>query len=129
MNDLFGNSFLMVQKSMDYLWKKQEVIADNIANGDTPGFKARYITFEDSLKNKVERAGSMGGNASLQMKRAIEDSRSTLHETNSESARLDENNVQVEAEYIEQARSVLQYQYQIQALNSDIKQLATAIKG
>ena len=32
---MFGNTIAMMNKSMDYLWKKQEIIADNIANVDT----------------------------------------------------------------------------------------------
>ena len=32
------------------------MIAANIANNDTPGYKSRYMTFEDVLKKK-SRAG------------------------------------------------------------------------
>ena len=33
MSEIFGNSMQLMLKSMDFLWKKQEVIANNIANG------------------------------------------------------------------------------------------------
>ena len=36
---------------------RQDVIADNIANVDTPGFRARAVDFESSLKSAVARGG------------------------------------------------------------------------
>ena len=36
---------------------RQDVAADNIANIDTPGFRARSVDFEDSLRTAVARGG------------------------------------------------------------------------
>jgi flagellar basal-body rod protein FlgB len=36
---------------------RQDVIADNIANVDTPGFRARSVDFETSLKSAVAAGG------------------------------------------------------------------------
>ena len=36
---------------------RQDVIADNIANIDTPGFRARTVDFEDSLRAAVAHGG------------------------------------------------------------------------
>ncbi len=36
---------------------RQDVIADNIANVDTPGFRARAVDFESSLQSAVEDGG------------------------------------------------------------------------
>lgn len=125
MNSIFGNSLSMTERSLDYLWQKQTVIANNIANNDTPGFKSQYLTFEDTFKNRLQMA--QGSAASMQ--NAIMENPITRHTTNSESTRLDGNNVQIEAEYIEQSRTILQYQYQIRSLTSNFTQLRTAIKG
>lgn len=43
---MFGNTISMMEKSMDYLWKKQEVTANNIANVDTPGYRRKRVNFE-----------------------------------------------------------------------------------
>ena len=40
---------------------RQDVIADNIANVDTPGFRARSVDFESSLRSAVE-SGGIGSN-------------------------------------------------------------------
>ena len=40
---------------------RQDVIADNIANVDTPGFRARSVDFESSLRSAVARGGVGAG--------------------------------------------------------------------
>lgn len=122
--ELLGNSFLLSEKVMNALWEKQRVIADNIANNDTPGYKSSYVTFEDELRTRLGRAS---GREAVQ--KSIETSPVTVHRSTTESARLDGNNVQVEAEYLELARTQLQFDYQVKAFNSDLAQLRTAVKG
>lgn len=124
--EILGNSMLLSGKTLDYLWEKKNIIADNIANNDTPGFKSRYVTFEDALRLGLSKAGT---NSAKTVRRTIEKTPVTIHKTTTESARLDGNNVQAEAEFTELARTQLQYDYQIQVLNSEINQLRTAIKG
>ena len=51
MDGLSSNSFLMMQRSMEFLWSKQSCILDNIANVETPGYQVKYATFEEALKN------------------------------------------------------------------------------
>jgi len=50
---LSSNSFLMLEKSLGYLWTKQSAIADNITNAETPGYKEKVVTFEDGLRGKL----------------------------------------------------------------------------
>jgi len=45
----------VLQKSLDLRAQKQQVIASNIANAETPGYKAQKMTFEDSLRNAISR--------------------------------------------------------------------------
>jgi len=61
----------MSQKMADYLWQKEQVTLNNIANVSTPGYKAQYVTFEDELKTKLEFYNKKSGS---QMKEAILDS-------------------------------------------------------
>jgi flagellar basal-body rod protein FlgB len=60
---------------------------------------------------------------------AISSSRHYTHETRDESARMDGNNVNMDVENVELARTTLQYQYQLNALNSEVSRLRTVIKG
>jgi len=56
---MFLNSQIMktnylLQKAMDTCVLRHQVIADNIANADTPGFKRSRVTFEAQLKRALE---------------------------------------------------------------------------
>ncbi len=47
---LYNNiEFKAMQSSLDALWMKQRVISDNIANYETPGYKAKTVIFKLQL--------------------------------------------------------------------------------
>jgi flagellar basal-body rod protein FlgB len=43
----------VLKKSLDLRAQKQQVIAGNIANAETPGYAARKLTFEADLRNAI----------------------------------------------------------------------------
>jgi flagellar basal-body rod protein FlgB len=126
MNLIFGNNISMAEKTLDYLWSKQKVTLNNIANGDTPGYKAQYVTFEDEFRKRL-MTGNKG--TSQDIGNIIGSSRHFIRNTDNESARMDGNNVNMDVENVELARTTLQYQYELNALNSEISRLRTIIKG
>ena len=126
MNYMFGNSISMSQKSLEFLWAKQVVISQNLTNVDTPGYKAKYVTFEDVYQNRLKLARA--AKTPAQTRSIIENSYYSINEKAS-SARLDENNVNADAEEVEMARAQLQYQYVLNAVNSDFSRLRSVIKG
>ena len=126
MNYMFGNSISMSQKSLEFLWAKQVVISQNLTNVDTPGYKAKYVTFEDVYQNRLKLARA--AKTPEQTRSIIENSYYSINEKDS-SARLDENNVNADAEEVEMARAQLQYQYVLNAVNSDFSRLRSVIKG
>ena len=83
------------------------------------------MTFEDIYRNKLLAAS---GNR-RDISEAIDRSRWTVQESQTESTRVDGNNVVADTEQAELVRTALQYQYVIQSLNSDITRLSTVIKG
>ena len=126
MNYMFGDSISMSQKSLEFLWAKQVVISQNLTNVDTPGYKAKYVTFEDVYQNRLKLARA--AKTPAQTRSIIENSYYSINEKDS-SARLDENNVNADAEEVEMARAQLQYQYVLNAVNSDFSRLRSVIKG
>lgn len=126
-NGFWGNSISMVEKSLDYLWEKQQAISNNIANAETPGYKSKYVTFEENYRSRLQDA--MKAKNPSQVQKAISGARTTVRESAEETARLDGNNVNADVQLIEMSRTALQYQYGLNAINSDIARLSTAIKG
>ncbi len=47
MLDKLFNGKKIIHKALDASWKRNEVIAQNIANVDTPGYKRKSVSFED----------------------------------------------------------------------------------
>lgn len=122
-----GNSIRMIEKSLDYLWQKQRVTSNNIANIDTPGYKSKYVTFEEDFQSRLKAALSTGDRGKVSS--AIKSTAPRIHEDKSASARLDGNNVNADVQMVEMTRTALQYQYALSSVNSDISRLRTAIKG
>lgn len=55
---LFG-SLQMMQQALNLRMEKQGVIQANIANMETPGYKARELPFEEALSKAVDRQGQV----------------------------------------------------------------------
>jgi len=125
---MLGNAGLMTEKSLDYLWQKQKITMNNIANQNTPNFKAEYLTFEDELERRLRLTGDKN-RSYKDLREAIRSSKMTIHETENEHMSMDQNNVDITAESSELARATLQYQYLIQSFNFDYTRLRTAIRG
>ena len=51
----------VLSTALDGLTDRSAVIADNIANVDTPGFRATSVDFESSLRDAVEHGGDVSG--------------------------------------------------------------------
>ena len=50
----FGKNLDILKRSMDASLLRREIIADNIANSDTPNFKRSTLTFESQLKRALD---------------------------------------------------------------------------
>ena len=118
---------LLMQRSMGFLWTKQSCILDNIANVETPGYKVKYVTFEEVLDQAV-RAAAGGTGSVQQMREAIERTPAVVHEAQ-ESTRMDDNGVNVTEQSVELARNAYQMQYVMNAISTDLSTLRTAING
>lgn len=127
MIQLFGNSIPMAEKAMDFLWSKQQVLSANIANVDTPGYKTKYVTFEETFQSKLKAAAQTGDRKLISS--AITNAKWEVKNTYNETSRLDGNNVDADVELVELTRSALQYQYLLNSVNFDHRRLTSVIKG
>lgn len=127
MDFLSDNSSLMLEKSMGFLWTKQAAILDNIANAETPNYKPKVVTFEETLQEKIKRAES-----TATPKQAVRNVLETTEFAVTEyqvSTRMDDNGVNVTEQASEMIRNAYQLQYVMSAINSDLSALRIAIQG
>lgn len=103
--------------------RRLELIASNIANADTPGFRARALDFQTAL-SEIEAAsastqnrvpGDVIGSNHVNFRTAIQPS-------------LDSNSVDVSQEQADFADASLRYQASMQLLESKIKSLISAMR-
>lgn len=127
MDFLSSNSFMMLEKSMGFLWTKQASILDNIANAETPGYKPKVVTFEESLRGSLERA-RLSATPRSKIRRILEESEFAV-EDQLESTRMDDNGVNVTAQAAEAIRNAFQMRYVMSSINSELAILNSAIRG
>lgn len=54
-------SVSLLRQAMNLRTQRHEVLASNIANADTPNYKARDFNFETALQNAMAGSKSLGG--------------------------------------------------------------------
>lgn len=51
--NLFSNTITSLDQALNYSTLKQKVISQNIANVDTPNYKAKDVSFKEMLQNEI----------------------------------------------------------------------------
>lgn len=127
MDFLSTNSFMMLEKSMGFLWAKQAAIADNVVNAETPNYKKKVVTFEESVRARLQAAAG-GASPKQAVRQVLEDTDFGVEER-LDAVRMDENGVNTTGQMIEAVRNAYQLRYVYSAINSDLSLLRTAIRG
>lgn len=127
-----GNrDMLIMKKAMDAASLRQEVIANNIANVNTAGYKAQKVSFEEAMK----AAAGLDGGISMEKTReghlgsgsAIESIEPEVERDASASQRMDGNNVDIESEMVNLAANQLLYSALTQQVSNKISVLRYVI--
>ncbi len=108
------------------------VLADNLANADTPGYKAKDIDFKAVLQGEVQlNKSSTSLNTNHEKHISVKSQHSqfdTLYRTPHQPS-IDGNTVEEQVENAEFMKNSLAHQASFNFLNSRFKGLITAIKG
>ena len=126
---LFTNSLIMLERAMNFQWTKFSAISDNIVNAETPNYKAKYVTFEEELDSRIRSALNRSGRKAGALRPIIESAQPTVHVAENESTRMDDNGVNVAEQETEAARTALQIQYTMDAINNNLNMMRTLIRG
>jgi flagellar basal-body rod protein FlgB len=112
--------------------KRTEVIADNLANSDTPGYKARDIDFRAAMASAgsadatVKLATTNAGHLSIDPNT---DANANLKYRTPLAPSLDGNTVDAQQEQAAFADNTVRYQATLTFLSARFKSLMTAITG
>lgn len=125
----------VLDKAADAAWLRNDAIANNIANADTPGYKRQDVAFESELKKALHSA-KYGGTRDLKdtPDKAVAnidykklDAR-PYTDNSGYSYRLDGNNVDPDAEGVYLAENQLRYQGIMQSINDEFTNLKMVMK-
>ena len=118
-----STNYQLARKLLDAAALRQEAIASNIANSETPGYRRLDVSadFAEQL-----RASSRTGD----LARNVDTIRPTLaQDPFARSVRPDGNSVEIEKELLAMNKNAVEYEFLTEIVSRNIKQLKMAITG
>jgi flagellar basal-body rod protein FlgB len=117
-----ADTYQLARKLLDVSALRQEAIASNVANSETPGYHRLDVapSFEQQLKSQMAN-GTLSSADPIKPQLAEDP---TAHST-----RPDGNNVEIESELLAMNKNSVDYDYLTQVVSSNLKQLKMAISG
>ena len=129
----FNNALGIHEQALNVRVKRAEVLANNLANADTPGFKARDLDFKAALNSSLNQSGSsesmaIAKTSSKHLSTNNESAESRLYRNPTQPS-IDGNTVDTQQEMAAYMKNAMDYQASFQFLNSKFKGLTSAIRG
>ncbi|HEX2862456.1 MAG TPA: flagellar basal body rod protein FlgB [Lacunisphaera sp.] len=117
------DNYQVARKLLDAAALRQEAIASNIANAETPGYRRLEVSrdFSEQLKAS-SRAGDLARSAATITPTLVQD-------PFARSVRPDGNSVEIEKELLAMNKNAVEYEYLSEVISGNIKQLKMAITG
>lgn len=103
-----------IQGSLDGLAARQRIIAQNLANSETPGYTAQTVSFEDSLSSAISNGDPTQASVTTGV--------------TSDPANINGNNVSVDNETLGLVDVGLRYQMMAEAMNNKFRVLHDALR-
>lgn len=121
------NYINVLNKAADASWKRNEVIANNIANVDTPGYKRKDVHFESLLMT------ALTGDNSLDKRVAnvrMDNLNAQIYTDNANlSYRLDGNNVNIDTETANLAENQIRYYALMDSMQQEFSRLKMVLQS
>jgi len=128
--DLFGSTIRTLENSLDYASTKNRVISNNIANVDTPNYKAKDVVFKNILDDAIQ--------SNLEAKKTNDKHLSFHSESNSTYRVITKNNtiynhngnnVDIDKQMSDLAKNQIYYNSLVDRMNGKFNSLRTVIRG
>lgn len=136
MIDKLDQAFRFHQSALALRAERQQVLASNIANADTPNYKARDFDFRAALQGAMGSAAAATAAAlpshprhlALAAAGSTPSGQALLYRTPRQDS-IDGNTVELDAERAQFADNALRYEASLSAVNGRIKSLLAVIQG
>lgn len=140
LNFLDTANFKIMQKNLDILAQRIELIGQNVSNVNTPFYKAKKLEFENLLAEQLEKkeetmhawrmrskSADEDINKKVRLEEIIESVSPQIVTDETTEMKVDGNNVDIDYENLELARTQIQYNYMIRKITDEYNLLKTAL--
>ncbi|MBD5769734.1 flagellar basal body rod protein FlgB [Marinomonas colpomeniae] len=125
----FASAFAGHDKTLEFRSARAAVLANNIANADTPNYKSRDMTFDSILSDEGSKLKLAGANERHISGDSVTSGSGALLYRNANQPSLDGNNVDMQREQAEYAQNSLQFDTSFMFLNGKISGMKKALIG
>ncbi|HJV26651.1 MAG TPA: flagellar basal body rod protein FlgB [Aromatoleum sp.] len=133
MKTQLDNALQFQQTALNLQAQRQQMLASNIANADTPNYKARDIDFRSALKGAIgERSGPLALSGTSERHLTSSDSTAFgayVGYRRDFQSNVDGNTVNMDVERAAFAENSAHYEASISFINSLLRGMQTAISG
>lgn len=125
----FDTALGIEPKVLAFREKRSEILAANLANADTPNFKARDLDFKSVLKQSVSSGMTMERTHAGHITPQQQVLGANVMYRNPSQVSLDGNTVEPQVEQAKYAENAVQYQASLRFISGDFSNLMTALRG
>lgn len=122
------NYINVLTKAADASWTRNEIITNNLANVDTPGYKRKDVSFQNYLLQELTSGDSTSLRTRINDVEVGNLNATVYTDFNELSYRLDGNNVDIDTENVEFASNQLYYQTVLDTINHQFSMLKAAMQ-
>ncbi|QKY69026.1 flagellar basal body rod protein FlgB [Lentibacillus sp. CBA3610] len=129
--EFFSGSFQTLENSLKYASAKNRTISNNIANVDTPGYKAKDVEFKNVLNDELNASFGTKRTHSKHLPFNSLDRDQTIHTVTRQGTAYNHsgNNVDIDKEMAELGKNQIYYQALVDRINGKFSTLKTVIGG
>ena len=115
-------------KAVDASWLRNDILANNLANVDTPGYKRKDIDFESQLRRALGSSRYESVDSKVSHVTSTELEGRVYTDAANFSYRLDGNNVDIDTENVELASNQIKYNGLMSGINQEFANLKMVMK-
>lgn len=125
---ILDSAFAFTERTLAVRGQRMEVLSKNIANADTPNYKAQDVDFRSVLKGtQLPTAMNATQRGHFSESKMISDT--NLFYTTPLNSSVDGNTVELSVEQAKYGRAAAQYQATLRFIESDVSGIRKALKG
>lgn len=127
---IFGSTVGKLEQALNYASLKNQTISNNIANIDTPNYKAKDVSFKNVLTTELDKTFDVKRTHNRHIDFST-NSNSGLRITQNNSTNYNHNgnNVDIDKEMTELAKNQIYYESLIDRMNGKFRSLENVIRG